>query len=86
MYADRIINFGEKFRDRLEASLLNAALAYVRHNEEMLSLEILCDHLVEYHCPISSEEYLELESLTHEMGICLDRPPFKYLRSNIVCR
>ncbi len=86
MYADRIINFGEKFRDRLEASLLNAAFAYVCHNEEMLLLEILCDHLVEYNCPISSEEYRELESLTDEMGICMDGPPFKYLRDNIVSR
>lgn len=86
MYATRIETFGENFRDRLKGDVLEAALAYAAYNEETLSLEILCDHLVEYNCPITAEEYRELQSLISDMGIDIKGPPYRYLKENIIPR
>lgn len=55
MFADRIIEFGMRFKGRLNADLLQGALDYVVYNEESLAFEILCDYIWEYNVPITLE-------------------------------
>ncbi|MFY4008270.1 MafI family immunity protein [Achromobacter denitrificans] len=79
MYSDRIIEFGNKFKGRINPSLLQGALDYISYNEEILAFEILCDHLCEYDILITDEEYVEAVKLVSDMGLSLEEGPFKHL-------
>lgn len=79
MFADRIIEFGKKFKGRLNSDLLQGALDYVAYNEEALAFEILCDHICEYDISITDEEYKEAVLLVLDMGLDLRAGPFKHL-------
>ncbi|WP_409316863.1 MafI family immunity protein [Pseudomonas sp. KCJK9016] len=83
MYSERILSFGNKLKGRLEGSLLEGALGYVKCNEESLALEILCDHISEYDVSLSNEEYEEIRLLIVDMGFDVGGAPFKYLQGLI---
>lgn len=83
MYAEKIVAFGEKFRDRIQGEILTAALDYTKYNEETLAMEVLCDHIVEYNCPISEMEYQEFLQILSLMELDATAAPFKYIRSQI---
>ncbi|MPT41571.1 MafI family immunity protein [Achromobacter denitrificans] len=79
MHCDRIIKFGDRFKGRINSSLLQGALNYISYNEEGLAFEILCDHICEYDILITDEEYVEAIKLASEMGLNLEKGPFKHL-------
>ncbi|QKQ46607.1 MafI family immunity protein [Achromobacter denitrificans] len=79
MHCDRIIKFGDRFKGRINSSLLQGALSYISYNEEGLAFEILCDHICEYDILITDEEYVEAIKLASEMGLNLEKGPFKHL-------
>ena len=79
MFADRIIEFGMRFKGRLNADLLQGALDYVAYNEESLAFEILCDYIWEHNVPITLEEYNEAVLLIQDIGLDLRESPFSNL-------
>jgi len=79
MFAERIVNLGNGFKDRLDVGLVEGALDYVRHNEEGLAFEILCDHICEYDIRISHEEYLEISELIKCFGFSAKDGPYRHL-------
>jgi len=76
----RILEFGNKFKGRLEDMRLEVALDYIDYNEWGLAFETLCDYLVEYNVSLSAEEYGEMIKLAKDMGLNLDNGNFKYLK------
>lgn len=48
MISNKLLKFGSKFSDRLDASLIDGAMNYISHGENRLAFEIMCDHLYEY--------------------------------------
>lgn len=72
VYDRRILALGERFRGRLEDTLLDGALDYVQYNERGLAIELLCSHLLEYDVPVTPDEYLEFIGLVQEMGMPAD--------------
>ncbi|WP_313738968.1 MafI family immunity protein [Pseudomonas sp.] len=81
MFTDRIVKFGNNFRDRLDPCLLQGALDYTAYNEESLAFEVLCDHICEYDIPLTDEEYKEAVKLIQDMELDLGEGPFKHLLS-----
>lgn len=79
MFADRIFEFGMRFKGRLNADLLQGALDYVGYNEESLAFEVLCDYIWECDVPITSEEYNEAVLLILDIGLDLGESPFNNL-------
>jgi len=80
MFASRIIEFGKKFKGRLDDLWLDSALDYVNYNEEMLAFEMLCDYLANYNICLCMEEYLEMIKLAADMEFDLDDASLKYLK------
>lgn len=80
MYYDRILKFGERFRERLSPVLVQGALDYVEFGGEGLAFEILCDHLCELDVSITEDEYHEAVKLALDMGFGLDVGPFMHLK------
>jgi len=83
MFADRIIAFGERFRNRLEDMYLEDAFDYVEHSEEGIAFESICDYLSECNISLSTEEYDELMKLAADMELDLNRGCLKYLKTLI---
>ncbi|MBU9835962.1 MafI family immunity protein [Rahnella perminowiae] len=80
MFSTRIIEFGNKFRDRLNIELLDGALDYINFNEENLAFEILCDHIAEYDVVLSQEEFQEAMILAKDMGFNVSDGPYKHMQ------
>jgi len=80
MFDDRVLEFGEKFRNRLDKIWLDIAMDYISHNEFVLAFETLCDYLVEHNILLSTEEHDEMIKLAKDMGLNLDNGNFKYLK------
>jgi len=80
MLERRILEFGNKFRGRLEDVWLEVALDYINYNEWGLAFDTLCDYLVEYDVLFSMEEYDEMIRLAKDMELSLDNGNFKYLK------
>ncbi len=83
MYSERILVFGVKLKGRLDTLFLEGALDYVKHHEENLALEILCDHICEYDVFLSGEEFYEVRLLIVDMGLDMSTAPFKYLEGMV---
>lgn len=64
-----IINFGNRFYDRLNPELLKYAIEYIDFNERGLAFETICDHLSEYNVPITLEEYGIAITIADILGI-----------------
>lgn len=84
MINKKLYDFGNKFSNRLENSLINGALNYISHGEVGLAFEILCDHLVEKSVRLSSEEYDEAMALISNLRLDPGRPPFVHLVDLII--
>jgi len=85
MLDKRVLELGNKFRGRLDKLWLDIALDYVDHNEVPLALETLCDYIVEFDLPISTEEYDEIIRLVRDMDIYEDRRfGYEYLKELIL--
>jgi len=80
MFASRIMEFGKKFKGRLDDLWLESALDYVSYSEEMLAFEMLCDYLADYDVCLCMEEYAEMIKLAADMGFDLDDTALKYLK------
>ncbi|WP_200868063.1 MafI family immunity protein [Pseudomonas syringae USA007] len=63
----------------MDSELIQRALDYVAYNEENLSFDILCDHICECDISITDEEYNEAVLLILDIGLDLDKGPFKHL-------
>lgn len=84
MFGKKITQLGKCLEDRLDLDLISGALDYIKHNEEPLAFEILCDHISEYDIAITSEEYEEISNLTKDMSLDINEAPFKYLKQLVV--
>ncbi|GLS05442.1 hypothetical protein GCM10007860_25950 [Chitiniphilus shinanonensis] len=84
MLEERIFNFGEKFKGRLDSLILDGALDYMNHNEVPLAFEILCDHICEYEISLSEIEYLEAMDLARDMNFDVTLGPYKHLKNLVV--
>jgi len=80
MFANRILEFGNKFKGRLDALWLESALDYIDYNEEGLAFDTLYTYLSEYDICLSKEEYDEMIKLAKDMGFDLNCRSFKYLK------
>ncbi|WP_121038997.1 MafI family immunity protein [Herbaspirillum huttiense] len=78
MSVENIKAFTDRISGKLSDELLQDALIYANHNEERLSIEIICDHLVEYDVPLDQEDLNFLRSLLASMNINISEPPFMY--------
>lgn len=65
---ERIIVFGNRFKNRLEPWLVDAALQYIDFNEVELAFETICDHLADHYISITRDEYDEMMSIATDMG------------------
>jgi hypothetical protein len=72
-YERQLKAFGEVFAGRLNAEILQDALAYVDFGECTLALETLCDQLYEYDVWLGPEEYEALVELGEHLGAEMNR-------------
>ena len=66
---ERVKAFGEGLKGRLNAELVDYALSFAGHGEDVLSLETLCDCVGEYEVVLAAEEYAELLRLVSDLGL-----------------
>lgn len=52
-----IKEFGNLLKDRIDPELIDYALDYINHSENVLAFETLCDHIADFDVKISEEEY-----------------------------
>ena len=64
---NKIREFGELFKNRLNNDLLQDAIYYVDCNERGLAFETICDHISEYEVPITKKEYDIAISICNEL-------------------
>ncbi|WP_434526585.1 MafI family immunity protein [Photorhabdus asymbiotica] len=69
---DKIRALGERLKDRLDPSLIDFALEYISYSENILAFETLCDHIADYDVAIEEEEYVQIITLAHELGLKID--------------
>ncbi|MFG0233434.1 MafI family immunity protein [Achromobacter sp. 413638] len=83
MYKDRIFLFGNRFINRMDTGLLEAALQYVDFDEAGLAFETLCDHICEYDILISQEEYVEAIDLALDMEFDINMARYTCMKALI---
>lgn len=55
---EQIRSFGEGLKDRIDdPSIIDFALEYIDHSENILAFETLCDHIADYDVLITKDEY-----------------------------
>ena len=64
---NKIKEFGELFKNRLDNDLLQDAIYYVDCNERGVAFETICDHISEYEMPITKKEYDIAISICNEL-------------------
>ena len=74
--SERIRTFGNRFRERVDQGLLDAALEWLDHGENGLAFELVCDLLAEYYISITRDEYDEMIRLAIDMGYNMEEDPF----------
>jgi len=84
MIEKKILDFGDRFRDRLDLVYLDGALDYVNYNECVLAFEEVCSQLCENNVPISLDEFNEAVNIATIMQLSLDTYPFKHLSSLVL--
>jgi hypothetical protein len=55
-------------------------LDYINFNEELLALEILCDHICEYDVTLIQANYDEVIALAKDMGLDVNDAPYKHMK------
>lgn len=68
----KIIELGEKLKNRLSPELVMCAVEYINYNESPLALETLRDYIEEYDVIITHDEHNLLIEIAKELGIQLD--------------
>ncbi|MGO2335792.1 MafI family immunity protein [Providencia sp.] len=68
----KIIELGEKLKDRLPLERVKFAVEYINYNESPLALETLRDYIEEYDVTITHDEHDQLIEIAKELNIQLD--------------
>jgi hypothetical protein len=81
--AERISQFGNVYRGRLDQEVLDYALDYINFGEWTIAFETVCDHLCDGDIPITQQEYDEILNIARELKCDLKAGRFKYLEGLI---
>ncbi|MBP6344680.1 MAG: MafI family immunity protein [Neisseriaceae bacterium] len=76
---EKIKEFGQSLKDRLDPELINYALAYIDYSEQVLAFETLCDHIADYGIDITVDEYSKVLEIVKLLNLELDN---RYLYIN----
>jgi len=69
---DRIKEFGNLMKDRLDSELVDYALDYIDHAENVLAFETLCDHIADFDVKLSGVEYKKVLEIVELLNLDLD--------------
>lgn len=76
-----IKKFGDSLKDRIDPDLIDYALDYINHSENVLAFETLCDHIADFNVKISEDEYNIVLHIVDTLGLDLDNR-FLYINPN----
>ncbi|KES15476.1 hypothetical protein GASC598I20_004770 [Gilliamella apicola SCGC AB-598-I20] len=76
---DYIKELGNSIKDRLDPELVDYALDYINHSENVLAFETLCDYIADFDVKISENEYQKVLHIVDLLGLDLDN---RYLYIN----
>lgn len=76
-----IKEFGNFLKDRIDPELIDYALDYINHSENVLAFETLCDHISDFDVKISVDEYNKVLHIVDLHGLDLD-DRFLYINPN----
>lgn len=76
-----IKKFGDSLKDRIDPELIDYALDYINHSENVLAFETLCDHIADFDVKISEDEYNIVLHFVDILGLDLDNR-FLYINPN----
>ena len=76
-----IKEFGNSLKDRIDPELIDYALDYINHSENVLAFETLCDHIADFDVKISEDEYNIVLHFVDILGLDLDNR-FLYINPN----
>ncbi len=76
-----IKEFGNFLKDRIDPELIDYALDYINHSENVLAFETLCDHISDFDVKISVDEYNKVLHIVYLHGLDLD-DRFLYINPN----
>ena len=66
---DRIRLLGERLKNRIDAELVDYALSFVDHNENIMALETLCDQIGDMEVEVTPEEYSQIIGMVAELKL-----------------
>ncbi|WP_392551274.1 MafI family immunity protein [Orbus wheelerorum] len=69
---DRIKQLGNSIKDRLEPELVDYALDYINHSENILAFETLCDHIADFDVKLNDVEYQKVLKIVELLGLDLN--------------
>lgn len=76
---DRIKELGNLIKCRLDPELVDYALDYINHSENVLAFETLCDHIADFDVKITKDEYKKVLDIVEILGLEFDN---RYLYIN----
>ncbi|MCX8747729.1 MafI family immunity protein [Snodgrassella sp. B3800] len=76
-----IKEFGNSLKDRIDPELIDYALDYINHSENVLAFETLCDYIADFDVKISEDEYNKVLHIVDLLGLDLDNR-FLYINPN----
>ena len=62
----RIMKLGKSLEGRLDARLIESALAYIHHAERLLAFEILCTYVEDFDIRLTKQESQEISFIDKE--------------------
>ncbi|ALB64862.1 hypothetical protein AFK62_20160 (plasmid) [Cronobacter condimenti 1330] len=76
---NRIKMLGEGLRNRIDSSIVDFDLEYIKHSESILAFETLCDHISDYDVIITKDEYDQVINIANALNLEIDN---RYLYIN----
>lgn len=76
---NKIRALGEGLKDRIDTSIIDFDLEYIKHSENVLAFETLCDHIADYDVVITKDEYNQIINIANELNLKIDN---RYLYIN----
>ncbi|WP_294954086.1 MafI family immunity protein [uncultured Gilliamella sp.] len=76
-----IKEFGNSLKDRIDPELIDYALDYINHFENVLAFETLCDHIADFDVKISGDEYKKVLHIIDLLDLDLNNR-FLYINPN----
>lgn len=76
-----IVKLGELLKNRLDPSLVDAALEYIGFSENVLAFETLCDHIGDFDIQISDSEYDLIIDIAKQFDLPIDNR-YLYIKPN----